>query len=259
MLLNLRSGQSGALFVGENDGDTLLWDVDAGKFGVGPLPASVRVSSVFVVDVGSSAPIEKQTGSYSAPFSNVQDALDAAAESTASSVAVLLAPGFYQGEGALTFSANKPLFIGSLVGGLVTDAPAVAGIVYTGPELTLSGIIYGGLTVTGNAVLRGCKTTAAFTSTVSGRLEANECTWFPASVLTANSMLIQSSLLQNAVLNPQITQGCMILASRFATELVVNFAAGPGSLQLDSLSLYYWNALTGVVNNGSVVGLTPEE
>ena len=260
VFLKLRSAPSGPAFVGEDDGDTLLWSEEHQAFTVGSLPANSVLSSVFVVDRGTSVPPEKQTGSYGAPFSSVQDALDAAAASSASAVAVLVAPGFYQAEGALTFEAAKPLTIAALVPGGAGDAPAVGIVVYEGPELVLSGMVHGGLEVTGDAKLLGCKTGAIDTiMNVSGSLEVNECTWLGGAEASANAMLIQSSDLTDVTLEPVSNTGCRILATQLRTEAVVTFASGPGSLELDSLTWYFWQAITGTVNSGSVVALTPTE
>jgi hypothetical protein len=260
VFLKLRSAPSGPAFVGEDDGDTLLWSEERQAFSVGPLPANAVLSSVFVVDRGTSVPAAKQTGSYGAPFASVQDALDAAAASSATAVAVLVAPGFYQAEGALTFEAAKSLTIAALVPGFGGDAPAVGIIVYEGPELVLSGMVHGGLQVTGDAKLLGCKTGAIDTiMNVSGALEVNECTWLAGAEAAADTMLIRSSDLDDVTLEPADANGCTILATELTTEAVVTFGAGPGSLRLDSLSWYSWQAISGTVNNGSVVGLTPTE
>ena len=257
--LKLRSAPSGPAFVGENDGDTLLWSEEHQAFSVGPVP-SPSLSSVFVVDQGTPVAVANQTGSFGAPFSSLQDALDAAAASTRSAVTVLVAPGAYQGEGALSFEADKSLTIAALAPGFAGDAPAVGIIVYEGPELVLSGMVHGGLEVTGDAKLLGCKTGAIDTiMNVSGDLEVNECTWLAGAEASADSMLIQSSDLTDVTLEPVSNTGCRILATQLRTEAVVTFASGPGSLELDSLTWYFWQTITGTVNSGSVVALTPTE
>jgi len=258
--MKLRSAPSGAVFVGENDGDTLLWSEEQRAWYVGAPASRAALSSVFVVDRGTSVPADEQTGSYAAPFSSVQDALDAAAAASAANVAVLVAPGFYQAEGALSFTAAKGLTIGALAPGRAGDSPAVGIIVYEGPELVLSGLVHSGLQVTGDARLLGCKTGAIDTLiNVTGDLEVTECTWLAGAEASANTMLIQSSDLTDVTLEPVSNTGCRILATQLRTEAVVTFASGPGSLELDSLSWYFWQTITGTVNGGSVVGLTPTE
>jgi hypothetical protein len=81
LLLNLRSAPSGALFVGENDGDTVIWDAAARKWKVGPGGGGGAVDSVF----GRTGVVVAETGDYDSDQldnvsgvsgSSVSDALD---------------------------------------------------------------------------------------------------------------------------------------------------------------------------------------
>lgn len=254
--MKLRSGPSGAVFVGENDGDTLIWSEaeQAWTTGPGGGGAAPHLSSAWVVDIGTTVPADEQTGSYGAPFSSVQDALDAAAASTAANVVVLLSPGFYQGEGALTFSAAKGLTIAALAPGLAGDAPAVLGVSYTGgQELVLANIVHGALTVSGDAKLIGTKTDAVLN--VSGLLTIDGSELESGATVSAFDLVIKNATLDDAVLSPFDT--CTVIATQFSGDGEVTFGEGPGAFRLDSLSWYFWDAISGVINNGSLVGLTP--
>lgn len=78
-LLQLRSANSGAPFVGENDGDTVLWDAAHRLWRTGPIAGGV--TSVF----GRTGAVTAQSGDYDSdqvdnlsavPGSSVSDALD---------------------------------------------------------------------------------------------------------------------------------------------------------------------------------------
>jgi hypothetical protein len=80
-LLNLRSAPSGALFVAENDGDTIVWNAAAQKWTTGPGGGGGAVNSVF----GRTGVVVAATGDYDSDQvdnvsgvtgSSVSDALD---------------------------------------------------------------------------------------------------------------------------------------------------------------------------------------
>lgn len=252
--MKLRSGPSGPVFVGNANGDLLRWNEESQGWDAGPS----GISSVFIVDRGT--PGSNPNGSYVAPFPSVQAALDAAKASTAGVVAVLVAPGFYQAQGPLEFKSDpgRVLMIGALTGGLAGNAPAIGPIEFEGSELVLQGIAYGGLSVTGKATLRGCKTLAdfPFTSQVTGTLTGQDSEWQSGSMIDAEFIELQGCQLTSTTLNPD--EDARVLLSRFSGSAECNIGNGPGNLGLDSLSLYYWQLVGGVINNGSVAALTPD-
>lgn len=97
LLLTLRSGNSGAPFVGENDGDTLLWDNTEKKFYVG-VGGVAGVSSWN----GRTGPVVPETDDYSSDEvknlsgvagASVSDALDNLAEKLSGATLCLTAAG----------------------------------------------------------------------------------------------------------------------------------------------------------------------
>lgn len=259
----LRAGESGALVEG-TPGNVLTFQTDGKLKGEAPAAGGsvLPLSNVFIVDKNTTS--TAQDGSFANPFNTVQEALDAAALAPGDNVAVLVCPGDYLSEGALTFSAGSKLLQLSALqqtsqGFNGNSLPRIGALTCTGSfvGVSLRGVTHGSVDGGfGSVRLQDCSMLNGTVTCDGGVVSGVSCWFNTGCALAGANIRLQTCEIQSVTMTVAGTL-VEVTGSMWTVGAAIEFVGNAGDVRLDSLSDFYFTAMGGAatITNGAVVQL----
>lgn len=260
MPFQLRSGNTGIPLVPNVDGVTLIWSAALQAWDFGAAGGAIEpLENTRFVDGSTTVPLADQDGSIAAPFSTVQAALDALVAALARPV-VLICPGDYSAE-VLVWAGETDIQLSSFSQAARGFQAGFVDSVRIGSfecdfGVSLTGIQHGSIdggfgTITlQNTTCNGPVTLASDGGLVVG---FNAFVGGAGNVINASNVRFNASELQEITMNVSGTL-VEVTDTNWQIGATVEFTGAAGSLRLDSMTEFYFDAMGGAASvvNGSI-------